>query len=114
MRDRRHKKNKEKRDVLPNLIAIILCGVFLAFIIYFVDPKTFFIIPVFFGIFFFLMFFIFGIFIKNFKTKIVISSAIVIFLVLRFFKIGNFINFFLLLAITTTILAYEYYSKKSN
>lgn len=115
MRSRRKNfKEKPKNYVLPNIICSVLLAAFLVFIVYFIDPKTFLIIPVFLMVFFFAVYFGLGILIRKVRRKIIIAASITIFLILRLLKMGNFINFFLLGAITITILIYEYNSQKTN
>lgn len=115
MRDRRNKKTQKKEgSKLPYLLSSLLTMFFLGFILYFVDPKTPLIVPVFFIFVFLTTFFILSIFLKPINMRILISSYVVIILLLRLLKIGNLVNIFLLTAITITILTYEYYSKKSN
>ncbi|HWA52254.1 MAG TPA: hypothetical protein VG895_04320 [Patescibacteria group bacterium] len=107
-RRKQEQKTETKKFNFP--ISKILIPLFfwliLAFIIYFIDPKTFGIIPFFFFVFFLCVYFS----IKN----LIITIALTIFVILRYFGLGNFVNFFLLTAIVITILLYESNSKKAN
>jgi hypothetical protein len=107
-------EQKSQKSIAPNLIFTILLWLSLSFIIYFIDPSTFAIIPIFLILFFSSIFFTLSIFTKKLITKLIISSSFTLFLILRYFALGNIVNFFLLSGITITILAYESYFKKSN
>ncbi len=114
MRARSPKETKEKKSSLAYLLASLLSLFFLVFLIYFIDPATFFIIPLFFISAFLFVFSVVSIFVDDMRKRLIVSVAVVAFLILRFFKMGNIINFFLLLGITITILVYESYSKKTD
>lgn len=79
--------------------------------VYFVDPSTFSIIPVFFIILFVALLFTLSTLFANTRRGATTALAIILFLVLRFLGVGNILNLLLILGliITTEI----YFSKNS-
>ncbi len=101
------RKNLETRKphnikYLNILVSLFFIAV-IAFIIYFIDPGTFGVIPFFLFLIFITVYFI----IRKFSFAI----AAVSFLILQYFRIGNIINLILIIAI---LIAYEFYTRKSN
>ncbi len=97
------KQDQTKSIRIPNILISIPFWLSLLFIIYFIDPNTFGVVPFFLFIFFVAVFFT--------VKKLSITIALTLFLILKYFKMGNIINLLLLVAI---VVAYEWYSKKTN
>lgn len=115
-------RKTQKRDfshkvhnlLVPNLIAIILLWLILAFIFFFINPGKPLILPFFFLIFFFAILSTISLFFRSKIQRLTISATLMAFLVLRYFGLLYFLNLFLLTSILITILIYERYAKKSN
>ncbi len=105
VRSRRSQKSQTHTHNIkyPSIFISVPLWISLIFIIYFINPNTFGVIPFFFFLFFFATYFTF--------KKLSIAIAITFFLILKYFHAGNFINLFLIVALT---VAYEWYSQKSN
>lgn len=102
----RHSTTKRRRNFLPTLlIAASLWGV-LAGVIYFVEPETFGVIPLFFAIVFFAILFTSSLLFGNKRRGLIISISLTLFLLLRYFGVGNILNFLLIAGLATTAELY--------
>lgn len=102
----RQEKVKRRKNFFPTLFAILTFWSALGFLIYFVDPFGFAIIPTFFLLLFLALLFTLSTLFINSRRGLIAAVAIVFFAILRFFGIGNIINLLLTLALA---LAVEYY-----
>ena len=105
MKEDRKNRIKNRKNFLPTLIVTMLFWLGSFTIIYFIEPDTFGIIPIFFVVFFLSLLFSFATVFANTRRGIIISLSLIIFLFLRYLGIGNILNALLLLgvAITTEI-----------
>lgn len=103
-------KRKRRKNFFPTLVAIFITWGLVAFIVYFIEPDTFAIIPVFFLVTFFALIFTFSTLFANTRRGIVSAAALSLFLILRFFGVGNIVNFLLIAGIAVSI---EYYFTKT-
>ena len=97
--------------MIKHITASIVLWIFLACIIYFVDPNTFGIVPIFFIILFVALFNTSRILLKNKRRQLIISLAIILFVILKFFGMGNIVNLLLLVGIVLTIETWFWYTK---
>jgi uncharacterized membrane protein YbhN (UPF0104 family) len=111
MKEDRKNRIKNRKNFLPTLIVTIFFWLADFAIIYFIEPDTFGIIPIFFIVLFLTLLFSFATVFANTRRGIIISLSLIIFLFLRYLGIGNILNALLLfgVAITTEI----YFSKQS-
>lgn len=102
---RRRKKIRRRKNFFPTLIIIIISWFLVAAIVYFINPTTLGIIPLFFSIFFIALLFTFSTLLANSEKGLVIASIVTLFLLLSYLGVGNIINFLLLvgLGITTNL-----------
>lgn len=104
-KDRKEQVLKRK-NFLPTLLLTILFWILLAALIYFVDPGTFGVVPLFFITFFVALLFTFSLIFANSRRGLLISLSISLFLVLMYLGIGNWLNLALIVAIASCIEIY--------
>jgi hypothetical protein len=106
------KKNSHKQQILkrknflPTLLLTIVLWGLLAGLIYFVDPKTFGVVSVFFILVFFCLLFTFSLIFANSRRGMMAGVAVTFFLFLTYFGIGNILNAILIIAIALCIELY--------
>ena len=96
----------KRKNFFPTLLLTILFWVLLGSLIYFVDPGTFGVIPLFFITFFTAMLFTFSLIFTNSRRGLIASISITLFSILLFLGVGNILNLILILAIGTCIEIY--------
>lgn len=102
-----HREQKLKRkNFLPTLLITILLWALLGGLIYFVDPKTFGVIPLFFISVFVSLLFTFSLIFANSRRGLVATIAITLFLILLYLGVGNILNLILIVAIAVSIELY--------
>lgn len=106
MKEDRKNRIKNRKNFLPTLIVTMLFWLGSFAIIYFVEPDTFGIIPIFFIVFFLSLLFSFATVFANTRRGIIISLSLIIFLFLRYLGIGNILNALLLLGVAITTEVY--------
>jgi len=107
----RHNSIRQRKNFFPLLAATILSWLLTGTLVYFVDPATTLVIPVFFILVFFSLLFTFSIVFANSRRGLIVTAGLVIFLTLRFFGIGHVLNFILILALCVCL---ELYFNRSN
>lgn len=107
----RKRELKKRKNFLPLLILTILLWIITGLFIYFVDPQTYFAIPLFFLLLFSVLLTTFSIIFTSAKKGTVPALAILFFLTLRYFGVGNIIN---LLLIAGVAIAAEIYLAKNS
>lgn len=100
--DERKKKIKLRRNFLPTLLIITVLWACCFFIIYFFDPATDGIVPIFIIIVFLSLLFTLSTIFANTRRGLISSIAVSAFLILRVFGIGNILNLILLSALAIT------------
>jgi hypothetical protein len=75
-------------------------------LIYFVDPQTFAVIPLFFVTVFVSLLFTSSLIFANSRRGLVISIGLTFFLILAYLGVGNILNLILIVAIATCIELY--------
>ena len=75
-------------------------------IIYFIEPETFGVIPLFFVLVFFALLFTNSLIFGNKRRGLIISISLTLFLLLRYFGVGNILNFLLLAGLALTVELY--------
>lgn len=105
----KRKVSHKRKDFLPTLVVTILLWTVLGVIVYFVDPQTFGIVPIFFLLFFSALLFSFSTLFANTRRGVIAASTLVVFALLRFFGVGNALNFILLAGLA--IAAELYFTK---
>lgn len=106
----KHSKRKEqvlkRKNFLPTLLLTILFWVLLGSLIYFVDPKTFGVVPLFIITFFTCLLFTFSLIFVSSRRGLIISLSLSLFLILAYLGVGNVLNLILILAIASCIEIY--------
>lgn len=95
-----------RKNFMPSLIVLIFLWISLFAIVYFTDPFSFGILPLFFILVFSTLTFTFSLLLASTRRGIVIAAVLTVFLVLRYFGIGNIINFILLASLGATFELY--------
>lgn len=98
----KRKKIRTRKNFFPTLIIIFISWLAIAAIIYFLNPTTLGIVPLFFLILFIAILFTFSTLLENSEKGLIIASTITLFLFLRYLGVGNIINFLLLLGLGIT------------
>src|SRR5258708_19929657 len=89
----------------------IFLWIFLSIIIYFFNPQTPGVLPLFFILLFLSVFFTFSFILKNKRRALLIASIVTLFLIFRIIQIGNILNLILLTSIALSIEVYFWYTK---
>ncbi|MBU0572611.1 hypothetical protein KKH23_03915 [Patescibacteria group bacterium] len=100
--DGRRKKIRRRKNFFPTLIVTFISWLGIAAIIYFINPSTLGIVPLFFSVFFIALLFTFSTLLANSKRGLVIASTATLFLLLRYLGVGNIINFLLIIGLGIT------------
>lgn len=96
----------KRKNFLPTLLLTILLWILFAGLVYFVDPKTFGAVPLFFLLLFITLLFTFSLLFANSRRGLVISLSLVLFFILLFLGVGNVLNLILILAIAVCVELY--------
>lgn len=112
MKEDRKKKLIYRKNFFPTLLVTLFFWILSFSIIFFLNPDTFGVIPIFFVVLFFTLLFSFSTIFANTRRGLIISFALIIFLFLRYLGIGNILNAILILAIALT--AELYFIKQVN
>lgn len=102
----RQEKIKKRRNFFPALFVNALLWIFVALIVYFVDPIDNGAVQLFFAFVFLSFVFSFSLLFTHTRRGLIASTSVVLFLILRYFGVGNIINFFLLLGLAIAIETY--------
>ena len=100
------KKNRGRKNFFPTLIAIVVLWLIIFSLIYFVDPKTVGVIPIFFGLFFTALLFTFSTLLINTRRGLITASTLTVFIILRYFGLGHVLNLFLLSGVAISLEVY--------
>lgn len=102
-----HKKEVLKRkNFLPTLMVTLFLWLTLGGIVYFLEPDTFGILPLFFVLVFFALLFTFSIIFSHTRRGLLTAFGLILFLILRYFGIGNILNFLLIAGILVVVDIY--------
>ena len=104
-KDRKEQVLKRK-NFLPTLLLTVLFWILLGSLIYFVDPGTFGVIPLFFITFFVTLLFTFSLIFANSRRGFLVSLSLSLFSILMYLGVGNWLNLVLVLAIASCIEIY--------
>lgn len=104
-KDRKEQVLKRK-NFLPTLLLTILFWFLLGALIYFVDPGTFGVVPLFFITFFVALLFTFSLIFANSRRGFLASLSLSLFSILMYLGVGNWLNLGLILAIAVCIEIY--------
>lgn len=110
-KDDRLQKIRHRRNFFLTLIVTIAFWIVAGMFIYFTDPQTPGILPLFLTILFFAIFFTASILLVNRRRGLLIAISSVIFLILRYFGIGNILNLVLIVAI---VISLDFYFAKNG
>jgi hypothetical protein len=105
-RDLRKRKIKLRKNFFPTLLVIFLFWGLSAFIVYFIDPSMFGILPVFFLTVFIAILFTASTLFANTRRGLLASFLLTFFLILRYLGVGNIINLLLILGLGISIDVY--------
>ncbi len=105
-KERRSKEVKLRKNFFPTLIVILILWSLVAAIIYFANPETFGMIPLFFILLFLSLGITLSTLFANTRRGIISAVAITIFIILRYLGVGNIVNFLLLLGLAIVIELY--------
>jgi hypothetical protein len=96
----------KRKNFLPTLLITVLLWIMLGGLIYFVEPGTFGVIPLFFVTIFVSLLFTFSLLFANSRRGLVITIGLTFFLLLSYLGVGNILNLILIVAIATCIELY--------
>lgn len=101
----------KRKNFFPTLLITVFLWLSLAAIIYFIEPDTFGILPLFFINIFFALLFTFSTIFGHSRRGFIAATCVTLFTLLRYFGIGNVIN---LLLIAGAGISIEIYFSKTN
>lgn len=96
----------KRKNFFPTLLITIVLWVLLGALVYFVDPNTFGVIPLFFITFFISLLFTFSLIFADSRRGLITSVSLILFTVLMYLGVGNVLNLVLILAIAICIELY--------
>lgn len=102
----RKQQQLKRKNFLPTLLITILLWLILGGIVYFINPDTFGVIPLFFTLTFLALLFTFSLIFAGGRRGLVGAIAITLFLVLAYLGVGNILNLILIVAIATSVELY--------
>ena len=103
-------KRKRRKNFFPTLVLIFFNWALVGLIVYFIEPDTFAIVPLFFVIIFFALLFTLATFFSNTKRGLIYCSFLTTFLILRSFGVGNLLN---LLLLSGSAISIDYYLSRN-
>jgi hypothetical protein len=106
MKERRKQQVLKRKNFLPTLLVTVLLWAIIAGLIYFIDPGTFGIVPLFFVIVFAALLFTFSLIFASTRRGLIGSISISLFLILSYLGVGNIINLLLIVAIAVSFELY--------
>lgn len=108
-----HSDQKIKRkNFLPTLIITIIIWIVLGGVIYFIDPNTFFAVPLFFILLFITLLFTFSLLFASSRRGLISSLSLLLFLLLSYLGVGNVLNLVLIVAIAVCVELYSHQVSK--
>lgn len=102
----RKQQQLKRKNFLPTLLITILLWLILGGIVYFINPDTFGVVPLFFTLVFLAFLFTFSLIFVGGRRGLVGAIAITLFLVLAYLGVGNILNLILIVAIATSVELY--------
>jgi hypothetical protein len=102
----RQQQAVRRKNFLPTLLVTIFLWLLVAGIIYFIDPHTFGVLPLFFVLILIAFLFSFSIIFSHTRRGFLAALGLTLFIILRYFGVGNILN---LLLISGVIIALEIY-----
>jgi len=109
IKENRLKRVKLRKNFFPTLSVIFAFLGLIILIVYFVDPNTFAIIPVFFLLIFFTLLLIASTLFANTRRGFIVSLCLTSFLLLIYLGVGNVLNLLLILGLA--VAAEIYFSR---
>jgi hypothetical protein len=106
MKERRKQQVLKRKNFLPALLVTILLWFSLSGLIYFIDPRTFGAVPLFFVLLFITLLFTFSLLFAGIRRGLITSLSLSLFAVLSYLGVGNIINLLLIVAIAISIELY--------
>ena len=100
--DGRKKNIRRRKNFFPTLIITFVSWFAIVAMLYFVNPTTPGVVPLFFLIIFVALLFTFSSLLANSKRGLIIASTTTLFLILRYLGVGNIINLLLLIGLGIT------------
>jgi len=107
--DLRKKNILKRKNFMPALIATLFLWLILVLIIYFLNPNSIFVLPIFFFVFFLSNLFTFSLILANKRRGFLISICLTLFAIFRLFGIGNILNAILIAGLGIIIEIYAYF-----
>lgn len=95
-----------RKNFLPILVIAAVFWSLIAVVVYFIEPETFGIIPLFFVFLFFALFFTSSLIFGDKRRGLFVTSGATLFVILRFFGVGNILNLLLIAALLITTEVY--------
>ena len=102
----------KRKNFFPTLLITVLLWLLLGAFVYFVDPGTFGMVPLFFVTIFVSLLFTFSLLFANSRRGLVITIGLTFFLLLSYLGVGNILNLILIVAIATCIELYNHLQSK--
>jgi len=96
----------KRKNFLPTLLVTVLLWLLLGALVYFVDPQTFGVIPLFFVTVFVSFLFMFSLIFANSRRGLIISISLSLYILLMYLGVGNILNLILIVAIAACIELY--------
>jgi hypothetical protein len=106
MKERRKQQVLKRKNFLPTLLVTILLWAVITGLIYFIDPGTFGIVPLFFAILFVALLFTFSLIFASTRRGLIGSISVSLFLILSYLGVGNILNLLLIVAIAVSFELY--------
>ena len=106
----RKKETRLRKNFFPTLLATSFLWLLTASLVYFTDPSSFGLVPLFLFLVFLSLIFTFSIILANTRRGTILSGVLILFLFLRYLGVGNILNFLLLTGIG--IAAELYFARK--
>lgn len=96
----------KRKNFLPTLLITLLLWILLSGLIYFVDPDTFGVVPLFFVALFVALLFTFSLIFASSRRGLIASASLSLFSILMYLGVGNILNLILIVAIAVSIELY--------
>lgn len=96
----------KRKNFLPTLLVTIILWIALAGLVYFIDPKIFGAVLLFFVLVFSTLLFTFSLIFANTRRGAIGAVSITLFLFLAYLGVGNILNLILILAIAICVELY--------
>lgn len=105
-KEARLKEVRLRKNFFSTLVLTIILWISITLIVYFIEPETFGILPLFFFLIFLALLFTFSLLFAHTRRGALLALGLTLFLMLRYLGVGNILNFLLIIGIAITIELY--------